>query len=65
MSVLEIKQQVSRLSKRDRQDVYAYFARLKHDTPAWKRVAAKRIDAMQAGRRVSMEELATRVKRGC
>jgi hypothetical protein len=64
MSVLEIKQQVSRLSKRDRQEVYAYMVRLKHDTPEWKRVTTQRINAMQAGRRVSMGELATRVKRG-
>ena len=64
MSVLEIKQQVSRLNKRDRQEVYAYLVRLKHDTPEWKRVAAKRIDLMQQGRRVSVEELETRIKRG-
>ena len=36
MSVLELKQELSRMSKRDRQELHAYLIRLKHETPEWK-----------------------------
>jgi hypothetical protein len=64
MSILELKQRVSRLSKRQRQDLYCYLVRLKHDTPEWKRATAKRIDAMKRGKFVTAEELEARVRRG-
>ena len=64
MSVLELKQKVSRLNKKDRQELYAYLVRLRHDTPEWKKAATKRLDAMQAGRRVSAQELENRIGRG-
>jgi len=64
MSLLELKQEVARLSKRDRQELHAFLVRLKHDTPEWKKATAKRIKAMQAGHRVSAEELEARIARG-
>ena len=64
MSVLEIKQAITRLSKRERQEVHAYLLRVKHGTPEWKRATAKRLKAMQAGRRVSATELEARLARG-
>jgi hypothetical protein len=62
--MLELKQKVSRLSKRERQELHAYLIRLKHNTPEWKKATAKRIKAMQAGRRVTAEELEARIARG-
>jgi|GEM_PF-1541188 len=41
MSVLELKQARSRVSKRDRQELHAYLIRLKHETPEWKKAAAR------------------------
>ena len=64
MSILELKQAASRLSKREREDLHAYLIRLRHNTPEWKRATAKKIRAMQADKRVSAEELESRIARG-
>ena len=63
MSVLELKQKISRLSARERKEIQIYLLRLKRDTPAWKRATAKRIRDMQAGKQVSIEELEARLRR--
>ncbi len=63
MSVLELKQAASRLSKREREELHAYLIRLRHNTPEWKRKTARTIRAMQAGKRVSAEELEARMAR--
>ena len=54
MSVLELKQELSRMSKRERQELHAYLIRLKHETPEWKKAAARRVAEMQKGRVVTM-----------
>jgi len=64
MSLLELKQEVCRLGKRERQELFAYLLRLKHETPEWRRATAGRIRAMKAGRRVTAEELETRTAHG-
>jgi hypothetical protein len=64
MSLLELKQAACQLSKRDRQELHAYLIRLKHNTPEWKRATAKRLNAMQAGKRFTAEELVARIARG-
>jgi hypothetical protein len=64
MSLLELKQEVSRLNKRERRELQAYLIRLRHNTPEWKKATAKRIKAMQAGRRVTAEDLEARIGRG-
>lgn len=64
MSILELKQAASRLSKREREELHAYLIRLRHNTPEWKRATTKRVRAMQKGRRVSAEELEARIARG-
>lgn len=64
MSILELKQAASRLSKREREELHAYLIRLRHNTPEWKRATAARIRRMQAGKRVSAEELEARIARG-
>ena len=64
MSLLEMKQAASRLSKHERQELHAYLIRLRHNTPEWKRATAARIRTMRAGKRVSAEELEARMARG-
>ena len=64
MSILELKQAASQLSKRGREELHAYLIRLSHNTPEWKRAAARRIRMMQAGKRVSADELEARIARG-
>jgi hypothetical protein len=63
VSILELKQAASRLSKRDRDELHAYLVMLRHNTPEWKRATATRIRAMKAGKRVSAEELEARIAR--
>jgi hypothetical protein len=64
MSLLELKQQVSRLSQRERVELQVYMVRLKHGTPAWKRATAKKIREMKAGKFTTIEELEARFARG-
>lgn len=64
MSLLELKQQISRLSQRERVELQTYLIRLKHGTPIWKRATAKKIREMKAGKFTSIEELETRFARG-
>ena len=63
MSLLELKQEVCRLSKSERQQLSAYLLRLKHETPEWRRATASRIRAMKAGRHISAETLEARIAR--
>jgi hypothetical protein len=63
MSVLELKQRISRLSLSQRKEIQIYLLRLKRDTPAWKRATAKRIRDMQAGKQTSIEQLEARMRR--
>jgi len=64
MSVLEVKQAISKMTKSERREVGLYLIKLRHSTPAWKRATANRIRAVQAGRFTSMEDLAARIARG-
>ncbi len=63
MSILELKQAASRLTKRERAELQAYLIRLRHNTPEWKAQTARTIRAMRAGKRVSAEELEARIAR--
>ena len=61
MSVLELKQELSRMSKRDRQELHAYLIRLMHETPEWKKAAARRVTEMKKGRVVTGADLQARI----
>lgn len=61
MSILQIKQALSRMSARERREIQLYLLRLKHETPAWKRETARKIRAMQRGRFVTPEQLEARM----
>ncbi|MEO6785080.1 MAG: hypothetical protein ABI318_03015, partial [Chthoniobacteraceae bacterium] len=62
MSVLEVKQEVSRMNKRERQELFAYLIRLKHETPEWRKAAASRVKEMKKGRVVTAAELKARIR---
>jgi len=62
MTMLELKQQVSRLTTRERRELNAYLIRLRHESPQWRRTAGKRLQAMDAGRKVSVSELDRRLQ---
>jgi hypothetical protein len=62
MSILQVKQTLSRMSQRERQEIQLYLLRLKRETPAWKRATAKKIREMQAGRFTTLEQLEARLR---
>ncbi len=57
VSILQLKQQVSRLSPKQRQELHLYLLRLKRSTPQWKRATAAKIRAMKAGKGATAEQL--------
>ena len=63
MSILQVKQTLSRMSQRERQEIQLYLLRLKRETPAWKRATAKKIREMKAGKVTTIEQLEARLKR--
>ena len=63
MSILELKQQISRLSQRDREKLRLYLLRLKHDTPAARRATARTIREMKQGKSTPIEELEARISK--
>ena len=63
MTMLELKQEISRLSIRERQELNAYMIRLRHERPEWRRMISKRMREMDAGKKLSVEELAKRLRR--
>lgn len=64
VSVLEIKQSLSRLSQREQREIQVYLQQLKRRTPAWKKAAAKRLDEVLGGKYTTLEELEARHRRG-
>lgn len=63
MSVLEIKQQISRLSERDREEIFAYLQRLRQTAASRGEAFARTIREMQAGNYTTAEELDARLAR--
>lgn len=50
-AMLQLKQQLSQLSDKERQEVAAFLHRLKQDTPAWKKEMASRMTEMDGGKK--------------
>jgi hypothetical protein len=61
MTLLELKQEVSRLSTRERRELNAYMIRLRHERPEWKRMISKRMREMDAGKKVPLGEVRRRL----
>ena len=60
--MLEVKQKVSRMSSRERQELQMYLLRLKRETPVWKKATARKIREMQAGKFTTLEGLKARAE---
>lgn len=57
MTMLELKQQVSRLSARERRELNAYLIRLRHERPEWRRMISQRMRDMDRGKKISAAQL--------
>jgi len=64
MTMLELKQEVSRLSPRGRRELNAYMIRLRHQTPEWRKELTRRMKAMDAGKKTTQKELEAMIARG-
>jgi len=64
MTLLQLKQELSRLPARERRELAAYLIRLRHQGAAWRRLASKRMRDMDAGRKLPLKELEQRLARG-
>jgi len=62
--MLELKQQVSRLSARERRELNAYLIRLRHERPEWRRMISKRMRDMDQGKKVSVAQLRQQLGHG-
>ncbi len=63
MTMLELKQAVSHLSKSQRRELNAYMIRLRHESPEWKKMISRRMREMDAGKKVALDELKRRIAR--
>jgi hypothetical protein len=61
MTLLQLKKEISRLSLRERLELNAYMIRLRHERPEWEKMISKRMRAMDAGKKVSLQELERRL----
>jgi len=61
MTLLQLKQEISRLTLRERRELNAYMIRLRHERPEWKRMISKRMRDMDAGKKVSLEDLERKI----
>ena len=61
MTLLQLKQEISRLPLRERCESNAYMIRLRHERPEWKKQVSRRMRDMDAGTKVSLRELEHRV----
>ncbi len=57
MTMLQLKQEISKLTRKERRELNAYMIRLRHETPAWKKTVSARMRAMDAGKKISLDEL--------
>lgn len=58
IAMLDLKQRLSKLSEADRRVASAYLLRLKHESPAGRREAARTMREMDAGKKVRLTDLA-------
>jgi hypothetical protein len=59
-AMLQLKQQLSRLSDKERQEVTAFLHRLKQETPAWQKEMARRMVEMDAGKKFRLPKASSR-----
>ena len=62
MSLLELKQQVTRLSPTERRELNAYLIRLRNESEEGRKALAAKMNDMDMGRKVTMSELEDRIE---
>jgi hypothetical protein len=61
MSLLQIKQQVNKLSSEERRELNAYLLRLRNESAEGRSKLSQRMTAIDEGRKVTMGELEERI----
>lgn len=62
MRLLELKQEITRLSPAERRELNAYLVRLRNESEEGKETASERMHEMDQGRKVSMTDLEERIQ---
>ena len=57
IAILDLKQRVVKLPEKERQNLSAFLIRIGQDRAGWKQETARRLNAMAAGKKVSVAEL--------
>lgn len=52
--MLQLKQQLSRITEKDRREVVAFLHRLKQNSPAWQKEMTKRMSEMDSGKKFKL-----------
>ena len=63
-ALLDLKQRISRLKESERREVAAYLMHLQHEKPAWRREISRSMKEMDAGKKVTLSELKSRLGHG-
>lgn len=59
-AMLQLKQQLSKMSEKQRQEVAAFLHRLKQDSPAWQKEMSRRMAEMDAGKKFKLPKTLAR-----
>jgi hypothetical protein len=59
-AMLQLKQQLSKMSEKQRQEVAAFLHRLKQDSPAWQKEMSRRMTEMDAGKKIKLPKTLAR-----
>lgn len=62
MTLLQLKQEISRLTLRERRELNAYMIRLRHERPEYRKTISRRMREMDAGKKISLDTLESRLK---
>lgn len=60
IAMLQMKQQLSKMSEKQRQEISAFLHRLKQDSPAWKKEMSRRMAEMDAGKKFKLPKTPSR-----
>jgi hypothetical protein len=53
-ALLQLKQQLAKLTEKERLEVSAFLHRLKQETPAWQKEMSRRMAEMDAGKKIRL-----------
>lgn len=59
-ALLRLKQQLSKLTEKERQEVPSFLHRMKQETPAWRKEMDRRMAEMDAGKKIRIPKPLTR-----